>query len=200
MTTTLNGYEVNVIDQMRWRYVTAGLVRMSQVRLSEAESLFGTFRTINIAATVCSIIALQIFYSSVYKRMISGLDKEIKNVRMLLLLFPDEVSENVPAIIKAGSELISDSTSVNSAEAERTGSPDLDRHPLTPQPKGTCVKAVFQVSAVHQGGAIFYAREDQVRGTGKAVFKFQRSIKPAPFYACEDRVQGTGVCSAASGS
>jgi len=110
----LNSVNMVTVDQMRWRYIAAGFAQFANIRIQEASAMFESFQVANIVITVMTIIALQIFYNSLYKRMIANMDKEIKNVRLLLLLFPDEVSKQVPAIINAGKELLSDAASVSS--------------------------------------------------------------------------------------
>lgn len=105
------------IDEMRWRYLLAGLAEFTKIRLDLSDSLFDNFIAANIAITILTILALQIIFSVLYKPMIRSMDKEIKNVRLLLLLFPDEVSRQVPAIIAAGKELLSDSASVSSGSS-----------------------------------------------------------------------------------
>jgi hypothetical protein len=113
----LNDGRMRDLDQMRWRYMAAGLASFAKIRLDEATRVFDNFQVSNIVITVATILALQLFYGSIYNRMIQNLDKEIKNVRLLLLLFPDEVSKQVPAIVNAGRELLSDASSVTSGSS-----------------------------------------------------------------------------------
>lgn len=120
--TNLNGYNIDAIDQMRWRYLAAAASKMNDVRSQAANKLFSDFNVINISVTVASIVALQLFYSLLYNRMVGGLDEEIKNVRMLLLLFPDEVSQQVPAILSAGKELLSNSDASSVGSGRGSGS------------------------------------------------------------------------------
>ena len=74
----------------------------SSIRLSEATTTISTFLTADILVTCLSIVTLFIYYFALYKPIIRHLDRDIKNVRLLLLLFPDDVSNVVPAIIDAG--------------------------------------------------------------------------------------------------
>jgi len=62
-----------------------------------------------------SIVALLLAYFAIYRPLIIRLDTEIKNVRSLLLLFPDEVSRGVPAIIEHSREMLKDAASVVSS-------------------------------------------------------------------------------------
>jgi len=110
----LNSKIINDIDQMRWRYIQAGLTEFTRLRLDMSNTILDNFLVANIIVTISTIVALQIFYTTLYKPMIRTMDKEIKNVRLLLLLFPDEVSKQVPAIIAAGKEILSDTASVAS--------------------------------------------------------------------------------------
>jgi hypothetical protein len=48
-----------------------------------------------------------VYYFAFYSPIIARLDRDIKNVRMLLLLFPDEVSSVVPAIIDVARDMLS---------------------------------------------------------------------------------------------
>jgi hypothetical protein len=50
--------------------------------------------------------------------MIRLVDSEIKNVRNLLLLFPDEVSRLLPAVVAAGRELMKDNHSSSGTSSE----------------------------------------------------------------------------------
>jgi len=111
---SLNSDTLDYLDQMRWRYMKEGLSEFTRLRLELSNHIFDNFLVANIAITICTIIALQFFFTLLYKRMIQSMDKEIKNVRLLLLLFPDEVSKQVPAIVNVGKELLLDTASVSS--------------------------------------------------------------------------------------
>jgi hypothetical protein len=51
--------------------------------------------------TVISIIVLLLIYRLVYWPTIGALDRDIKQARCLMLLFPDEVCAAIPAIMNA---------------------------------------------------------------------------------------------------
>jgi hypothetical protein len=69
------------------------------------------FQVSSVAITVLSVVALAAFYAGVYAPLIAWLDADIKGVRLLLLLFPDEVTRSVPAVVAAGRQLLADATS-----------------------------------------------------------------------------------------
>lgn len=73
------------------------------------------YNTLNLIATIVSIVGLFFFYAFVYSPLVRRLDRDIKNLRGLLLIFSDEVSRNTAAIINAGRDMLKDSQSVASA-------------------------------------------------------------------------------------
>lgn len=86
-------------------------------RYSECVSYLQAFASDNVVVTVASISALLAAYIIVYRPLISRLDSEIKNVRALLLLFPDEVSRAVPAILSFSREMMKDTASITTLAA-----------------------------------------------------------------------------------
>ena len=78
------------------------LLTASSIRLDESTTTITTFLTADILVTCVSIVTLLIYFFALYQPIIRHLDRDIKHVRMLLLLFPDEVSNVVPAIIDTG--------------------------------------------------------------------------------------------------
>ncbi len=97
-----------VLEKLAERYLAAGFRASAHTAVLNADDYLTNFKAYNIILTLCSILALIIFFFAVYGPMIRTLDREIKNVRYLLLLFPDEISRVVPAIIAAGRELLKD--------------------------------------------------------------------------------------------
>jgi hypothetical protein len=95
-----------LVEDLAEKYLSIGFDRASAITLHMTVQALQLFTTINVVVTVASIVALLLFYFFVYLRLIRRLDAEIKNVRHLLLLFPDEISRVVPAIVAAGRELM----------------------------------------------------------------------------------------------
>ena len=71
----------------------------SVVRLTEAMATLNAFLVANYAVTIVFVCVLCLVYAFVYRPMITRLDKEMKLVRSLLLLFPDEVICSVPQLM-----------------------------------------------------------------------------------------------------
>jgi hypothetical protein len=113
----LNDKMVNDVDQMRWRYLAAPLNRIATIRIANAHSVFQTFSRYDLGLTLACIAALILFYYVIYSPLIRRLDKDIKEVRLLLLLFPDDVSRAVPVIAEVGRQLVKDTASVASSQA-----------------------------------------------------------------------------------
>jgi hypothetical protein len=83
----------------------------SNIIYNSSIGTLNNFNTINLVVTIGSCLALILLYYIIYRPQVKKLDKEIKNVRNLLLLFPDEVSRNTQAIIAAGREMMKDASS-----------------------------------------------------------------------------------------
>lgn len=92
-------------------FLSPGVNTFSDLLTDEPVTQLRQYNVLNLVVTIVSIGALLAFYAFVYAPLIRLLDKEIKDVRRLLLLFPDEVSRNTAAIINAGREMIKDSQS-----------------------------------------------------------------------------------------
>lgn len=102
-------------------YLPPAFARFSTLLTEEPTNSLVQYNTLNLLATVASIIALLGFYFFVYSPLIRRLDREIKNVRGLLLIFPDEVSRNTAAIINAGREMLKDTSSVAGGTSVASG-------------------------------------------------------------------------------
>lgn len=63
-------------------------------------------RQLDILATAASLVALLLLYAFFYRPLIMSLDEDIKSVRNLLLLLPDEVARNVPAVLEYSQALM----------------------------------------------------------------------------------------------
>jgi hypothetical protein len=105
----LNGGVAELLEDLAEKYLAAGFKTAASITVTSVGDYLDSFRALNFLATACSLVALFIFFFAVYTPKIRRMDAEIKHVRHLLLLFPDEVSRAVPAIIAAGRELLKDS-------------------------------------------------------------------------------------------
>jgi len=81
----------------------------SSIRTEEALAGLTSFRALNIIVTVLSVLALIVFWVALYRPLIRRLDQDIKDVRRLLLLLPDEVSRSIPSVVAAGRSMLLDS-------------------------------------------------------------------------------------------
>ena len=95
------------IHELGLNYLPAAARQYSRIRIAEAQNTLTDFTSLNTVVTVCSVLALVLFYFAVYAPMIRRLDREIKQVRGLLLLFPDAVARAVPAILDHSREMLS---------------------------------------------------------------------------------------------
>jgi hypothetical protein len=100
-----HGDSYDIINKMCLGYLPAGLESLSDVVLKESTTMINASMSIDILAVICSIIALIGFYVFLYAPLVSFLDNEIKRTRFLLLLFPEEVSKGIPAVVEAGHRL-----------------------------------------------------------------------------------------------
>jgi hypothetical protein len=100
-----HGDAYDIINKMCLGYLPAGLESLSDVVLKESTTMINASMSIDILAVICSIIALIGFYVFLYAPLVSFLDNEIKRTRFLLLLFPEEVSKGIPAVVEAGHRL-----------------------------------------------------------------------------------------------
>jgi PAS domain-containing protein len=108
----MNGGDALLVQSFAETYLAAGFDRASSIRKADALDTINNFISLFIIITCFSTAALEVFWIFIYAPMLRRLDKEIKHVRLLMLLFPDEVSRRVPAIIAASRELLKDSASV----------------------------------------------------------------------------------------
>lgn len=114
-----------IMEQLAERYLSVGFMKASELTTSMINDSLKGFQAIDIVVTVGSLLALVVFYFAVYSPMIRRLDREIKNVRELLLLFPDELAKIVPAIVQAGKDLLREGhTSSNSSVASEASARD----------------------------------------------------------------------------
>lgn len=94
------------IHQLGLNFLAAGYQEHARIRLAEAIDYLQAFGSLNIVVTIIAIVSLLLFYYITYRPMIRRLDSEIKKVRILLLLFPDEVARNVPAVLNYSRNLL----------------------------------------------------------------------------------------------
>lgn len=106
-----------LLESLSERYLAAGFAAAAGFVVDDTFSYLKSFMAIDIAVTCGCILALFLFFFLVYQPLIRELDREIKNVRHLLLLFPDEVSKQVPSIIAAGRTLLTQDVLVHTSSA-----------------------------------------------------------------------------------
>jgi hypothetical protein len=68
-----------------------------------------SFGSLNIMVTVLSVLASIVFWVALYRPLIRRLDQDIKDVRRLLLLLPDEVTRSIPSVVAAGRSMLMNS-------------------------------------------------------------------------------------------
>lgn len=100
--------------------LAVGFEASAQFKQSEPLAMLDTFDGLYSTVVALTCCALGVFYVLVYAPLIRHLDKDIKNVRLLLLLFPDEIARSVPAIVAAGRQLLQDAASSAGSVASGT--------------------------------------------------------------------------------
>lgn len=93
------------------KYLASGFEMNTRLQFGVALSYLKEFDTFYTAVVALTIAALALLWLFVYSPQIYRLDKDIKNVRLLLLLFPDEVARTVPAVVAAGRQLLAEAGS-----------------------------------------------------------------------------------------
>lgn len=96
------------MEEFASKYLPEMYARNTKYQLNMARESFEQFKTLYTTVVACTVVALAAFWFVIYRPMIRRLDKDIKHVRLLLLLFPDEVARSVPAIVAAGRQLLHD--------------------------------------------------------------------------------------------
>jgi hypothetical protein len=94
------------MERMSTDFLSFGFGFNSDVHHVDLDTFLHTFLSYDIMSTVASCIALVMFYVAIYRPLILRLDAEIKSVRKLLLLFPDQIARNVLAIADGASGII----------------------------------------------------------------------------------------------
>ena len=102
------GTNRDIMSQFGTMYLAEAFARNSLMKKTRSIQLLESFLSLYGLLVGVTIAALVIFWFFVYRPMVVRLDKDIKDVRLLLLLFPDEVASSVPAIVSIGKELLSD--------------------------------------------------------------------------------------------
>jgi hypothetical protein len=90
-------------------FIPAAARQISRTRIAEATATLTNFVTLNTIITIAACLALVAFYGLWFAPLVRRLDRDIKGVRSLLLLFPDSVSRAVPAILNHGREMLAGS-------------------------------------------------------------------------------------------
>jgi hypothetical protein len=118
---SLNSGQPALIQQFGIKFFPPAFAHNGDLMTDEPMASIARFNAVNIVVTVASLLALFAFYFAIYLPLVRRLDREIKHVRNLLLLFPDEVSRNCSAIIIAGREFIKDSGSLAGSGSVASG-------------------------------------------------------------------------------
>ena len=130
---TIAGFDDNdIMAQLGYKYLPMGLQQLSDGIEGEASALLSQASSLDVLALSLSILSLLGFYAAVYRcvrwpavrmpaparsprsllslvprsPLISHLDGEIKKTRFLLLLVPEEVAKNVPAVVAVSARLV----------------------------------------------------------------------------------------------
>lgn len=91
--------------QLGEKYLFYGFEVFEEYVIADALSIMSSFLSNLLLSTLLCILALALFATFIYMPTISRLDRDIKSVRYLLLLFPDNVSSRVPVILAVAHEL-----------------------------------------------------------------------------------------------
>ena len=94
------------VDQLGRQYLPAGLQALAAGRLAENAAYLQSFSSLNLTATLCSVLALLGVYLALYRPLFRALDKDIKTARSLLLLLPEDTARSVPSVLDAGKRLM----------------------------------------------------------------------------------------------
>lgn len=98
-TLNLNTGPQSEVLALAERFLAPALAQASATRYEEGLSALRAFLAADTAVAVTAVLFLLVVYAGVYRPLIMRLDREIKETRALLLLFPDEVCRAVPAIV-----------------------------------------------------------------------------------------------------
>jgi hypothetical protein len=65
-----------------------------------------SFSSLNLTATILSVIFMVAFYLGIYRPLFFSLDEDIKSARSLLLLLPEDAARAAPAFLELGKRLL----------------------------------------------------------------------------------------------
>ena len=102
----LSPTDFDALDRMTDAYLPAGLGALADATRSASVNVITSFTSTDVLVTALSFVALVLLYVGYYVPTITALDADLKRTRFLLLLFPEEVARNVPAVVNAGRKLI----------------------------------------------------------------------------------------------
>jgi hypothetical protein len=98
--------DYDAIDKMTDEFLPAGLHALSAATQETSVSLLDSFRSQDALAVALSIVAVVLFYYALYLPVIFSLNAQTKRVRFLLLLVPEDVAKQTPAIVAAAKKLM----------------------------------------------------------------------------------------------
>lgn len=99
-------WRLPIVDSMSWKFLAAALHEISTSIIRANSHFFNAYYTMDISVTICSILMLFVFYVTVYRPRIKRLDGDIKEVRHLLLLLPDEIAAKSTGILLYEEDLL----------------------------------------------------------------------------------------------
>lgn len=109
---TLHATQLDIIYQMRWKYISYGLMQVAHIRLDKDLQFSDDFFRTELLVTILCVLLLTFCYVFIYEPLIRQHDKAIKKVRYLLLLLPDDMAKTSPAILAIGQELMAKDATV----------------------------------------------------------------------------------------
>jgi hypothetical protein len=95
-----------ILAQYGERFLPPGYAAVADTLYNEGYAAINGYIAASAAVTVVSVLGLWGLFFLVYRPVMRRLDREIKDSRALLLLFPDEVSRSVPAVVTAGRDML----------------------------------------------------------------------------------------------
>jgi len=98
--------EPRIMGELGSKFLAEAFQRSTRIRYDDSITFLDTFMSTYTTVVIISVLSTLLFWVGVYVPQMRRLDRDIKDVRLLLLLFPDEVARSVPAIIKAGQEMM----------------------------------------------------------------------------------------------
>ena len=100
--------DYSIAHQLGQNYLAAGLAELSTRRQGEADDYLNAANALHLGVTLASLVYLAAAFLFVYRPLVRSLDRDIKRVRLLLLLVPDDIARAVPEIATISRALLAD--------------------------------------------------------------------------------------------